>query len=158
MKTCGIDVDLGNLAWAPVNNFEAVELLDRFNGIPTLGVFKSDGTWHLFWRVLSLNVASLWLYVPLTTAEHDALLAGDEGLTGVLFDRPQDCYVTIGAAHKNRLIFEREFHLKANMSQQDTWQSALDHARASLELALEHGLPPQRRAKVIEARRVLASV
>jgi hypothetical protein len=30
---------LGNLAWAPVPAIENVEVLDRFNGVPTFGLF-----------------------------------------------------------------------------------------------------------------------
>ena len=32
---------LGNLAWAPVPAIESVEVLDRFNGVPTFGLFRA---------------------------------------------------------------------------------------------------------------------
>jgi hypothetical protein len=41
----------GNLAWAPVPAIENVEVLDRFNGVPTFGVFTAGGERQLFWRV-----------------------------------------------------------------------------------------------------------
>lgn len=41
---------VGNLAWAPLPAFEEVEVLDRFNGVPTLGVFGKPGDKILFWR------------------------------------------------------------------------------------------------------------
>jgi hypothetical protein len=43
---------LGNLAWAPLPAFEEVEVLDRFNRVPTLGTFGRPGEKILFWRVL----------------------------------------------------------------------------------------------------------
>ncbi|MEU8171229.1 hypothetical protein AB0B97_32480, partial [Micromonospora sp. NPDC049004] len=58
---------LGNLAWAPVTSVEKVEIFDRYNGVPTLGVFRTGGQAHLFWRVLGyIGDISLWLYVPLS--------------------------------------------------------------------------------------------
>src|ERR1700683_1686384 len=57
--------DLGlTLAWAPVPAVEQVEVLDRFNGVPTLGIFSADGERTLFWRTLGYVSAkiSIWLY------------------------------------------------------------------------------------------------
>jgi hypothetical protein len=57
---------IGNLAWAPSPAFEEVEVLDRFNGVPTLGVFGKPGERILFWRALGYVPAdeiSAWIYV-----------------------------------------------------------------------------------------------
>ncbi len=43
---------LGNPAWAPMRAIENVEVLDRFNGVPTLGLFSAEGERALFWRAL----------------------------------------------------------------------------------------------------------
>jgi hypothetical protein len=39
---------LGNLAWAPVPAIESVEVLDRFNGVPTFGLFSTGGERQVF--------------------------------------------------------------------------------------------------------------
>jgi hypothetical protein len=60
---------IGNLAWAPLPAFEEVDVLDRFNGVPTLGTFGRPGSKILFWRVLGYvppSGLSVWLYVPLS--------------------------------------------------------------------------------------------
>jgi hypothetical protein len=44
---------VGNLAWAPLPAFEEVDVLDRFNGVPTLGTFGKPGSKILFWRTSS---------------------------------------------------------------------------------------------------------
>jgi hypothetical protein len=41
---------MGDLAWAPTLEIENVDVLDRFNGVPTLGVFATSGERELFWR------------------------------------------------------------------------------------------------------------
>jgi hypothetical protein len=35
---------VGNLAWALLPAFEEVDVLDRFNGVPTLGTFGRPGS------------------------------------------------------------------------------------------------------------------
>jgi len=43
--------NLGNLAWAPVPAIENVAVFDRFNGVPTFGLFSASGERQLFWRL-----------------------------------------------------------------------------------------------------------
>jgi hypothetical protein len=67
---------LGNLAWAPLPAFEEVEVLDRFNGVPTLGTFGRSGEKILFWRALGYvppEGFSVWLYVPLDAEDEQHL-------------------------------------------------------------------------------------
>jgi len=69
---------LGNLAWAPVPAIENVD--DRFNGVPTFGIFSSGGDRQLFWRVTG--------YVPRSDALRSgttpdlAVLRGERGPSG----------------------------------------------------------------------------
>lgn len=158
MKTRGLELDLGNLAWAPVNDFTSVEVLDRFNGIPTLGVFSSGSSSYLFWRTMHVGRASVWLYVSLTEDERVLLMSGKGDLNGILFQRTSPCYSTVGAAHDTRLVFEREIQLAVGQDSDQTWRAVIDHAVSSLGLALEHGLPPARRDKMLEVKRELQSV
>jgi hypothetical protein len=71
---------VGNLAWAPLPAFEEVDVLDRFNGVPTLGTFGRRGNKILFWRALGYippNGMSVWVYVPLSP-EDELHLEGAE--------------------------------------------------------------------------------
>lgn len=154
MESCGLEVDLGNVAWAPVNDFGSLDSLDRFNGVPTLGTFNTNGSWYLFWRAFHVGNASLWLYQPVTERERKELLSGGD-LDGVLFKRRKDCFATVGAAYKNRLIFEREIAISAGLDGEATWRAVMEHARTSLDMALQHDLPHSRRQKVMEIKREL---
>lgn len=153
-----LKLDLGNIAWAPVNSFITMEPLDRFNGVPTLGVLETKVGSYVFWRVLDHGVASAWLYVNISRRQRSALVKrGDDALDGVLFQLKSDSYATLGLAYDNRLFFEREMRLTAGLSPQDTYQMVVNYALEALQLALEHDLPPGRREKMIAARRELES-
>jgi hypothetical protein len=107
----------GNLAWAPLPAFEEVEVLDRFNGVPTLGVFGGSGERTLFWRVSGYvpqpDEYSVWLYVRLAPEDEQHLdsVAPDDLLDGLVFNSGQPRWVTVGVAHDNRLRYEFELKL-----------------------------------------------
>jgi hypothetical protein len=156
MREHGLELDLGNIAWAPVNNFQTVELFDRFNGVPTLGVLAVSSKSYLFWRVMDHDIASVWLYVPLTNRERNTLLKnGDEALNGVLFNRRKEHYATVGLAYENRLFFEREFLMNPGMDSDAAYGAIIDHSLQSLRMMLDHDLPPGRREKAERAQREL---
>jgi hypothetical protein len=54
---------------------ESVEVLDRFHGVPTFGLFSASGERQLFWRVTGYvpRSCSIWLYIPLTADEENRL-------------------------------------------------------------------------------------
>lgn len=146
---------LGNLAWAPVPAIENVEVLDRFNGVPTFGVFTAGGERQLFWRVAGYvpRSMSIWLYVPLTAAdEHRLAHAEPSGLLGgLVFRSPDPRYVTVGMASDYRLIFEREWRLPENTDQGTLLTDVLEFLHDALTIALTQDLPPARREIVCTA-------
>jgi hypothetical protein len=150
--------EIFNLAWAPVADVEEVDIYDRHNGVPTLGVFSVGKDAHLFWRVVGYaGDISFWLYVPLAPAELQ-VLEEDEGpslLDGIVYKLPAPRYATIGIADKNRLIFEREWQIPARMEQDHTLGAFLGFVVEALKTAtLVDGLPPTRRQAVDRAREV----
>jgi len=64
-----------SIAWAPTPAIENVEVLDRFNGVPTFGLFSAGGERQLFWRMTGYvpRSVSVWLYVPLTPEDENHL-------------------------------------------------------------------------------------
>ena len=154
---------LGNLAWAPVTSVEKVEIFDRYNGVPTLGVFRTGGQAHLFWRVLGYTGdISLWLYVPLSDGDEQSL-ADDEGpglLDRIVYHSPRRRYATFGVADFNRLTFEREWSIPAQTKHAEILHSLVEDVASALQLAIDEGLPPSRREdfkKAQEAVRHLAA-
>jgi hypothetical protein len=140
---------LGNLAWAPVPAIEHVEVLDRFNGVPTFGLFSADGERQLFWRLTGYvpRSMSIWLYVPLTVADERRLAYAEPSdlLSGLVFQSRDPRYVTVGVATDYRLVFEREWHLPENADAQTLLADVLVFLRDALRIALAEDMPPARR-------------
>jgi hypothetical protein len=143
---------LGNLAWAPVPAIENVEVLDRFNGVPTFGLFSSGGKRQLFWRVNGYvtDSFSIWLYIPLTDADENRLAHADPSdlLTGLAFRSPVPRYVTVGIAKDYRLIFEREWQLPEDLESRQLVSELLHFLIDALRIALAEDMPPARRELV----------
>ena len=155
---------LGNLAWAPVPAIENVEVLDRFNGVPTFGLFSAGGERQLFWRVTGYvpRSTSIWLYVPLTAVDENRIVHAEPSdlLSGLVFGSRQDRYVTVGVATDYRLVFEREWHLPENIDAQTLLSDVLGFLVEALRIALSEDMPPARRQIVYttsEAIRELAT-
>jgi len=150
---------LGNLAWAPHAAIERVEILDRFNGVPTLGVLKSPDANHLFWRALGYvpERFSIWIYAPIDEHEADHLDDCDPSdlLRGPLFEARRERYITVGVAENNRLFFEREWSLPAGCDQRTLRKELLRFLLEAFVMALEQDLPPGRREVVDRASRVV---
>lgn len=155
---------MGNLAWAPTPEIENVDVLDRFNGVPTLGVFSASGEREFFWRAHGYvpRKMSIWIYVPLSAADEDRLACADapDLLTGLVFQSPTDRYVTVGIAMDYRLAFEREWHLPVNADPDQLITEMLVFLSEALDIALQQDLPPARRElmrSACEAVRELAA-
>jgi len=140
---------LGNLAWAPVPAIENVEVLDRFNGVPTFGLFSTGGERQLFWRVTGYvpRSMSIWLYVPLTTADESRLVLAEplDLLGGLVFHSPEPRYVTVGIASDYRLVFEREWRVPEDTDAQTLLADVLGFLLDALRIALTEDMPPARR-------------
>jgi hypothetical protein len=150
---------LGNLAWAPVPAIENVEVLDRFNGVPTFGLFSAGGERQLFWRITGYvpRSYSIWLYVPLTAADENRLAHSEPSdLLGSLVFRSQaPRYVTIGIAKDYRLVFEREWHAPENSDPHRLLAEVLDFLLDALTIALNEDMPPARRELVYTTSEVI---
>jgi len=140
---------MGNLAWAPAPGIENVDVLDRFNGVPTLGLYSASGERELFWRALGYvpRRMSIWIYVPLTGGDEQRISEAEptDLLTGVVFKSPSERYVTVGIALEYRLVFEREWHLPVNASPGQLINEMLEFLGEALDIALQQELPPARR-------------
>jgi len=150
--------EIGNLAWAPLSNAEEVEIFDRHNGVPTLGVIRTRKEAHLYWRVFGYTGDfSLWLYVPLSAAD-EAKLEDDEGagiLDGIVFRSPHRRYVTVGVGHLHRLIFEREWVLPASVQQDEISGPLAIFTAEALGMAIKDSLPSSRRQLVEQAKQAV---
>jgi hypothetical protein len=147
--------ELGNLAWAPETAVEEIEIFDRYNGVPTLGVVRTGEQAHMFWRALGYTGdVSLWLYVPLE-AEDKAAIDDDEGpglLDGIVFRSPKSRFAVVGVADGNRLIFEREWLVPAQLLPADIIRPLATFVEEALSIALDEGLPTSRRENMIRAQ------
>ncbi|MBO4161740.1 hypothetical protein [Micromonospora antibiotica] len=153
--------DVGNLAWAPITSLEEVEIFDRHNGVPTLGIFRTNGQNHLFWRVIGYTGdISLWLYVPLSP-EEDVIVEEDEGpgiLDGIIFRCKEPRYVAVGVADYHRIVFEREWNIPPGLSNTDLLQPLLEFVAEALQLAINQGLPASRRDLFQKAREAVRNL
>jgi hypothetical protein len=142
---------LGNLAWAPLPAFEEVEVLDRFNGVPTLGVFGKPGDKILFWRVLGYvppGGFSVWLYVPLSPADEQHLACAEpsELLHGLVFESSEWRHVKVGMAKDYRLFVEFDWTLPLKASSKDLVGDMVKFLASSLAgLAEQDTVTPSRR-------------
>lgn len=144
---------LGNLAWAPVPAIENVEVLDRFNGVPTFGLFSVGNERQLFWRVTGYvprSSVSIWLYVPLTGADESRLVHCDPAdlLGSLIFGSHAPRYVTVGIAKDYRLVFEREWQIPENTDSDRLLGDVLDFLLDALTIAQNEDMPPARRELV----------
>jgi hypothetical protein len=150
--------EVGNLAWAPLTTIEAVEIFDRYNGVPTLGTVRAAGTSHLFWRAIGYTAdVSLWLYVPLTTSDCDQI-DDDEGpgiVDGIVFRSPTQRFIAVGVAVEHRLVFEREWRLPAGLQQSEILTPLLEFTSEALRMALDQDLPLSRRELMQRASEVV---
>ncbi|MCL2586287.1 MAG: hypothetical protein FWE35_27965 [Streptosporangiales bacterium] len=146
---------LGNLAWAPVSAIENVEVLDRFNGVPTFGIFSVSGERQLFWRVTGYvpREYSIWLYMPLTPADESRLADAEPSdlLDGLAFRSGAARYSTVGIARDYRLVFEREWQIPPRADARDLFGDLLRFLRDALTIALREDMPPARRELVYTA-------
>jgi hypothetical protein len=154
----------GNLAWAPAPGIENVDVFDRFNGVPTLGMFSVDGKRNLFWRALGYvpRRMSIWIYLPLTEADEHHLSCSDPSdlLTGLVFHSPAERYATVGIALEYRLVFEREWRVPVDAGADRLIAEMLEFLSEALDIAMQQDLPPVRRElmrTVSEAVRELAA-
>ena len=155
---------MGNLAWAPAPGIDNVDVFDRFNGVPTLGLFSVNGERELFWRAHGYvpRRMSIWIYLPLSGDDEQRLSSADPSdlLTGLIFQSPTARYVTVGIALEYRLVFEREWHLPVNADPDQLIDEMLEFLNEALDIALQQELPPARRELMrtaSEAVRELAS-
>ncbi len=139
---------LGHFAWMPLPSVDEVDIIDRFNGVPTIGVFKAPRVPdHLFWRAVGyVSEFSFWLYVPLDAREvHQITSAEDNVLNGIVHDLRQGHSATVAVALDNRLVFEREWTIPARLRGDGLTTALLDFLSEALSVALDHDLPPSRR-------------
>ncbi|MET8279723.1 Hsp20/alpha crystallin family protein [Micromonospora sp. NPDC005174] len=154
MSSYGPAPELGNLAWAPLPTVEAVEIIDRYNGVPTLGVARAQGETCLFWRILSDDEhVSVWLYVPLTNPDEEHLNADDDSdyLDTIVVKSSRPRYTTMGVAYDNRLVFEREWQLPADLSADDAALACLEFCAEAMRVALAQKPPlPATRRRIAQ--------
>ena len=150
---------LGNLAWAPVPAIESLEVLDRFNGVPTFGLFSAGGERQLFWRVTGYvpRSYSIWLYIPLTADDESRLSHAElsDLLGGLVFRSPAPRYATVGVAKDYRLLFEREWRIPQDTDSRRLLDDVLGFLLDALTIALSEDMPPARREIVYTTSEVI---
>jgi hypothetical protein len=150
---------LGNLAWAPVPAIDTLEVLDRFNGVPTFGLFSADGERQLFWRVTGHvpRSYSIWLYIPLTADDEGHLTQAEPSdlLDGLVFRSSLPRYAAVGIAKDYRLVFEREWRLPRETDPQRLLDDVLGFLLDALTIALTEDMPPARRELVYTTSEVI---
>jgi hypothetical protein len=152
---------VGNLAWAPLPAFEEVDVLDRFNGVPTLGTFGKPGRKTLFWRAFGYvppGGLSIWVYVPLSLEDEQHLEDAEptELLQGLIFESPGWRQVTVGVAKDYRLFDEFDWNLPINASADDLVREMVQFLASSLAgLAEQETVAPSRRKAARKASKAV---
>lgn len=151
---------VGNLAWVPDSTIDELDILDRFNGVPSLGLLSlGEAEQHLFWRLVGYvtkNVSG-WLYVPVPTGVDPSEREPANLLDSLVFHSEVPRYATIGVAWDNRLIFDREWQLPPLTGGPEVVVEAMRFIGEAMHLALEQGLPPSRRMRIQQAVQELAA-
>ena len=150
----------GNLAWAPLPAFEEVEVLDRFNGVPTLGIFGPPGSRVLFWRAsgyVPRHGISAWLYVPLDEADKAHLADADSAdlLHGIVFQSAEPRAVTIGLAADYRLALAYPWQLPADLPAEDLLRELFGALSGELQASMRRTLAPGRKKTAKKASRAI---
>lgn len=151
---------IGNLAWAPLSSLEEIDVLDRFNGVPTLGLFGTLGQKILFWRALGYvpsHQISLWLYAPLGEEDEIHLENAEpsELLQGLIFNSRTRRTVTVGIAREYRLAFQFDWSLPREAAQNELIRELLSFTASELDDLLRRSITPSRKR---EARRASKAV
>jgi hypothetical protein len=155
--------EIGNLAWAPVSTTVArIEILDRFNGAPTLGIVHATPITHAFWRVAPyVGDVSVWLYVPadgVDLARFDGS-GGDDPLDGLVFGSRVARLVAIGVAHDNRVLLALPWRLAADLEPHQVVRALMRFTAQALRAMLRQGpLPAHRRPVVRHACRTVSEL
>lgn len=155
---------IGNLAWAPLPAFEEVEVLDRFNGVPSLGIFGQPGSRILFWRAFGYVQStdlSIWLYVPLSPADEERLAAaeGSDMLDGLIFQSAERRSVTVGFADEYRLVAEFEWTLPEGLASRALIREMLLFLMTSLAgLSEQESVAPSRRRAARKASKAVRAL
>ena len=148
----------GNLAWASLPAIEEVEVLDRFNGVPTLGIMKAGSQRTLFWRVIGyVSDFSAWLYLPLDEAMSHTLDAEDaqDPLVGLVIESSSERNACLGVAAENRLIFEREWVIPKGLARDSFIPEVARFLSEAMGVAMQHELPATRRQAMEGASRAV---
>jgi hypothetical protein len=150
--------EIGSLAWSPHAAVDAIEILDRFNGVPTLGIIRANAGSHLFWRVAPyVSDVSIWLYVPVGPTDLVCLESTDDDpLDRLVFRSVIARHTTMAVAHDNRVVFEREWRLPEELEPPQLLRALMGFAAEALRIALLHDpLPASRRHIVRHASLVV---
>jgi hypothetical protein len=155
--------EIGKLAWTPVSGAAArVDILDRFNGAPTLGILHSGPVPHVFWRVAPyIGDVSVWLYVPASGADLARFDAADGGdpLDGLVFRSRAARLVAVGVAHDNRVLLALPWRLAADLAPQQVVRALMRFTEQALRAVLRQGpLPAHRRPVVRHACRTVSEL
>jgi hypothetical protein len=107
---------VGALPWCPMGVDVDVEVFDRHNGVPTLGMFDQEECVVFFWKVQGYTGKdSLWLYTALTQSEarQVAESVGENPLDGVIVRAAVDRDAVVGVAFEHRLMWEYRVRIPA---------------------------------------------
>jgi hypothetical protein len=151
---------IGSLAWTPVSDgLDRLEVLDRFNGAPTLGVIHTGGLPHVFWRVAPyIGDVSVWLYVPASGPDLAGLDAADP-LDGLVFRSRAPRYVGVAVAHDNRVLLALPWRLAADLEPRQVVRGLMRFTAQALRAMLRQGpLPAHRRPVVRHACRMVSEL
>lgn len=98
--TSGFALVLGIPAWRAVRDVENIEILNRDNGVPTVGCAHTKRRSILFWRATELDNASLWIYLRIGWRDKRLLRRNPAGglLDGVVYGLRRERRAILGAA------------------------------------------------------------
>lgn len=112
-------LDAGAQAWSAVRDADEIEILNRNNGVPTLGSAHTRRDCVLFWHAaFEDDEASLWIYLKLGRRDKRRLRRNKVGhlLDGVTLGLRKERPAVLGVAYRGDLIAWAPWQIPAGAS------------------------------------------
>lgn len=114
-------LNMGAQAWDAVRDADEIEILNRNNGVPTLGSAHTGRDCVLFWHAALDDDVSLWIYLKLGRGDKRLLRRNKVGhlLDGVTLGLKKDRAAALGIAYRGDLIALAPWQIPAGASAEE---------------------------------------
>lgn len=128
-------LNVGAQAWDAVRDADEIEILNRNNGVPTLGSAHTRRDCVLFWHAALDDDVSLWVYLKLGRGDKRLLRKNKVGhlLDGVTLRLQKSRAAALGIAYRGDLIALASWEIPAGASAESLGRYIVEKAVRILE-------------------------